>query len=173
MKELFKEFSEFRRILCLCPCCGEIVRVSDLHIYAKKPIINTWLDNFEDKNYKFGTKENKFEEQEADLRRKAQERGRKQSQEILNKFFNDHMTPAFIKLKLDPVDIKPVFNPIDFLVFNGMNTKETVDNIMLLSKETSNEQLNCLRNQIKTIIEKKQYDWQVTRISQEGAVEYE
>jgi len=44
---------------------------------------------------------------------------------------------------------------------------------MLLSKETSNEQLNCLRNQIKTIIEKKQYDWQVTRISQEGAVEYE
>ena len=49
MNSLFEEFSELRKILCICPCCGKIVRVSDLHLKVKKPIVKTWLDTYEAK----------------------------------------------------------------------------------------------------------------------------
>ena len=46
---MLEEFQEFRKILCICPCCGEMVRVSDLKIKVKNKIEKTWLDKHEAK----------------------------------------------------------------------------------------------------------------------------
>ena len=76
-------------------------------------------------------KEEKFEKIADKLREKAVDKGRKEAEKIFNKVIN----PAFRSLKLDPFDIKPVLNPIDFLVFNGMNKKDDINKIIFLSKD--------------------------------------
>ena len=68
MTELFKEFQEFRNILCLCPCCGDLVRVSDLRLKAKGPAPTTWLDDYEKKSQAMDKKEENFDEKEQKLR---------------------------------------------------------------------------------------------------------
>lgn len=35
MSELLDVFQSFRRVLCVCPCCGEMVRLSDLNTWGK------------------------------------------------------------------------------------------------------------------------------------------
>ena len=57
MTELLKEFQEFRRILCLCPCCSELVRVSELRLKVKGPAPRTWLDEYEKKSLLMDGKE--------------------------------------------------------------------------------------------------------------------
>lgn len=165
----FEEFQQFRKILCICPDCETIVRVSDLRLKVKGDAIRTWLDDYEKKCKVMDEKEEKFEEIADKLREVAVTKGRKEAGIAFNKAIN----PKFKLLKFDPFDIKPVLNPIDFLVFKNMNKKAVVDDIVFLSETCKNPILNELRIQVKNAIKKEKYDWQVARIDKKGEIEIE
>ena len=169
MNSLFEEFSELRKILCICPCCGDIVRVSDLHLKVKKPIVKTWLDTHEAKIIAMNKQEEKFNEKEQKIRDAAVEKGRNEAKKIVNNV----VLPIFRKLKLNPFDVKPILSPIDFLVFDGMTDKDKIKNIIFLSKISKIESLNLIRKQIKDIISKRNYTWQVGRIDDLGSLTFE
>ena len=169
MNSLFEEFSELRKILCICPCCGEIVRVSDLHLKVKKPIVKTWLDTYEAKIIAMNEKEEKFNEKEQKIRDASVKRGRDEAEKIVKKA----ILPIFTILKLDPYDVKPIMNPIDFIVFDGMTKKDKIKDIIFLSKTSKIESLNLIRKQIKENISMKNYTWQVGRIDDLGSLTFE
>src|SRR3989344_7700136 len=166
MTNLLEEFGELRKILCICRCCGEIVRVSDLHLKVKKPIVKTCLDTHEAKIIAMNKQEEKFNEKEQKIRDAAVEKGRNEAKKIVNNV----VLPIFRKLKLDPFDVKPILSPVDFLVFNGMTKKEKIKDIIFLSKVSKIEQLNSIRKQIKNAISTKSYTWQVGRIDNLGGL---
>lgn len=169
MNELFQEFQQFRKILCVCPCCGEIVRVSDLRLKAKGPAVRTWLDDYRDKEKKIDRKEERFDEREEGLREQARERGRKLAERV----FNQAILPSFKALKLDPFDMKPLLNPVDFVAFKGMTKKEYVSEILFLSKRYNRPALNLARKQIAETVHEQKYDWQLARIDERGDIEFE
>lgn len=171
MTQLFEEFQEFRKILCICPCCGDLVRLSDLRLKAKGAAVRTWLDDFEKKSSDFAKKEERFEEKEAKLRELAREKGRIEAAKAIKKAINKAVFPAL--KTYDPNDIKPILNPIDFVVFKGMTKKESVSDIVFLSKHIKNASLNALRKQVEKAILKKQYEWQVARIDEKGNIKFE
>jgi len=165
----FEEFQQFRRILCVCPICGDLVRVSDLRLKTKGPAVRTWLDDFEIKEQRLSKKEELFGEQEKNLREKAREKGRKEAE----KAFNRAICSSLKALKLDPFDVKPILHPIDFVVFKGMTKEKSVSDIILLSKPYNCQSLNLIRRDIKIAVSKNRYDWQVARIDEKGNIEFE
>ena len=169
MNSLFEEFGELRKILCICPCCGEIVRVSDLHLKVKKPIVKTWLDTYEAKIIDLNKKEEKFDEKEQKIRDKAVEKGRNEAKKIVSNV----VLPIFRKLKMNPFDVKPILYPVDFILFEGMTDKDKIKNIIFLSKISKIDSLNLIRKQIKEVISKKNYIWQVGRIDNTGGLTFE
>jgi hypothetical protein len=78
MTEIFKEFQEFRKILCICPCCGDIVRISDLKLKIKDAKGGTWLDAFDKQMLEHQRLEEKFENEKAGIRRKLRKKAEKQ-----------------------------------------------------------------------------------------------
>lgn len=169
MTELFEEFQEFRKILCICPNCGEIVRVSDLKLKTKGPAAKTWLDEYQKKIMDFEKKEGKFEEKEAKIREKSVEKGRLEAEKAVKKL----ISPQLNALKIDPFDVKPILNPVDFVVFNGMTKKEEINDIIFLSKAIKNTQLNTLRQQVKKAVLQNKYEWQIARIDEKGNITFE
>ncbi len=169
MNELFESFRDFRKILCVCPCCGEMHRLSDLHIQFKGAVKKTWLDSYEKNLHYMANRENKFAEQEEKLRETSREKGRKEAEKV----FNKSLLPSISALKLDPYDIKPILNPIDFVVFKGMNKSEYVKEILFLSKTNNFKSLNDSRVQIDKAISNDKYDWQVARIDEDGKLSFE
>lgn len=168
MNSVLEEFQELRKILCVCPCCGDIVRVSDLRLKFKKAGKLTWLDSFEKKELSLSKKEEKFGEMEEKLREVAREKGRKAAQKV----FNSAVHPSIKKLGLDPFDLKPILNPIDFIAFDGMNSGSgEVHKILFLYKE--NPSLSVVRKQLGSAISGKRYSWQVARIDDSGKIEFE
>ena len=155
--------------LGICPDCGTIERVSDLKLKIKGKAVKTWLDDYENKCRVMDKKEEKFEEIKDELREDAVKKGREQAQTI----FNQAINPTFKALKFDPFDIKPILNPIDFVVFKDMNKEEEVNDVILLSKRHNNPLLNKIRVQVKNSVEKKKYDWQVARIDEKGSINIE
>lgn len=165
---MFEEFQLFRKILAVCPCCGELRRVSDLNLKSKAKVAKTWLDKYDEESNQLFEEEEKFEEIEAKLRERAVEKGRKTAE----KAFQKALCPSLKKLKLNPYDVKPIFNPIDFIAFNGMATEEEISDIKLLSRETC-VILDPIRQQIKKAVASFNYDWQVARIDKQGNINIE
>jgi len=78
-------FQSFRRILCICPHCGEMVRFSDLHLRYLGKVPKTWLDDYESKLLAQTKKEEAFEEEKEKIREASIERGRKKVPQLVQK----------------------------------------------------------------------------------------
>ena len=169
MNDLLDVFQSLRRILCICPCCGKMMRLSDLHLKYSGKTPKTWLDKHESKLLTLEKKEELFKEKESEMRKKSIKRGRKQVPALINKC----LSPQFRKLKYDPYDIKAIMHPVDFIVFDGLNTKEKVKNVTFLSMKTSNREQNMIVESIRKTVNKKKYDWKVARITIDGKVDFE
>lgn len=63
-------------------------------------------------------------------------------------------------------------HPVEFVVFDGMNA-ESMKNVVLLAKQTTNPHLQDLQKKISRTIEDKNYDWKVIRVSTDGAIDIE
>ena len=165
----FEEFQEFRKILCVCPDCGKIVRLSDLKLKTKAKTQDTWLDYYEYRERLVSGREAEFDAVKGELRAAAVAEGRKQAEAVFNKAIKQD----FRKMKYDPIDIKPVLNPVDFVVFQDMNKKDEITDLVFLSKKLKNPVINKLRTQVKASIKNKNYEWLVARIDNEGKIEFE
>jgi len=165
----FEEFQEFRKILCVCPDCGEIVRLSDLKLKTKTETENTWLDYYEYRERLLSGREAEFDAVEGELREAARAEGRRQAEVV----FNNAIKQDFRRMKFDPSDIKPVLNPVDYLVFKDMNKSKEITDLVFLSKKLENPMINRLRDQVKTSIDKHDYEWLVARIDDSGNINFE
>jgi len=167
VKSFVDMFNQLKTIHCMCPKCDNLMRVSDLKLISKEKTEKTWLDMLDEKEEKMSKKEEKFVEEENNIREQSRKRGRQQVPKLINQSLNKN----FSKLKYDPYDVKAILHPIDFVVFNGMN-KGQVDNVALLSNKTTNPHMQSLHKAIAEAVKTKSYDWKTLHVSQDGKVEY-
>ena len=169
MNPILGTFQNFRTILCVCPCCREIYHLSDLHLKYKGKAPKTWLDDYESKLRTLEKKEEKFGEKENELREKAVERGRKK----VDKLLKESLEGGLAEYKYDPYDIKAILHPVDFIVFDGLNDKNEVDEIAFLCKSLRKTDLGGVQKNVEDAIEKKSYDWKIARVGVGGEIKYE
>lgn len=161
-------FNNFKTILCVCPECNSLMRLSDLHLRTRDTAPKTWLDDYELHISKLQEEETKFNAEEVRIREEAIERGRAQVPKLVEKSMHKNL----LKLRYDPYDIKSVLHPIDFVVFDGMS-KDKMQDIILLSRDTVNQYLKDMHKRIEKAIVTKSYDWKVIRVTHEGEVKIE
>ncbi len=129
----------------------------------------TWLDYYEYRERLLSGRETEFDAVKSELREAARIEGRRQAEVV----FSNAIKHYFREMKFDPIDIKPVLNPVDFIVFQDVNKAEKISDLVFLSKKLENPMINRLREQVKTFIEKNKYEWQVARINEKGKIEFE
>lgn len=168
MNNLLDTFQSFRTVLCLCPNCKELMRLSDLHLRYTGKAPKTWLDDYDGKVLKLEEKEASFEEEREKIRQQSVERGRKQVPQLVKKC----LCPDFKNLTYNPYDIKAIMHPVDFIVFDGMNEKD-MKNVVLLSRKPSENMQTKVLASIGKAISEKNYDWKVARIALNGKVSIE
>jgi len=168
-------FQQLKTILCVCPNCRSMLRLSDLNLRDKRKAPTTFLDEYElkerkidEKDEKIGEKENEFAQKEKTIKEKAVQRGRSK----VLKTVLDSMDDYFTKMKYNPYDIKPILHPVDFVIYEGMNEKKMND-VVFLSRETKNPYMNKLHTSINEVINKELYDFKVARIDIDGNVKFE
>lgn len=161
-------FNNFRTILCMCPECSNIMRLSDLHLRSRGKAPRTWLDSYEDKAERLGDEESKFAKEKKIVQEQARHKGQLTAKKLVKKT----MSRDLAKLRFDPYDIKPILHPVDFVIFNGMH-EDAVRDILLMSKRTVNPHLARLHRDVESAIKSKSYDWKTVRVSPEGNISSE
>ena len=168
-------FQQLKTVLCLCPHCSSLLRVSQLHLRSTVAAPRTWLDDYDEQIQKLqikddnvSRKEDKLYSQEKEMRKKSAERGRKKVVNTVLKSMDDY----FSKKKYNPYDIKPIIHPVDFVIFNGDNADQ-VSEVVFLSKKSKNPNIAVLQKSVGECIKKKNYDFKIVRIANEGKVTFE
>ena len=101
----FDIFHQARRILCQCPECGELSRLSEIHIKSGKKSKPTWLDAHQENEDGFIAASDKFEEKKAELKKKATDKGRLQAEKDMRDLIKNSLLPSYQKMSYDPRDI--------------------------------------------------------------------
>ena len=163
--ELIKFFTIQRQIFGVCTCCGEIFRLSDANVYIKKKPVPDWLDKFEKSNVRLDKAEEKINLEEGETREIAREKGRAAAMKTTKK-----IDPIFYPNKYNPDDVKVMFHPVDFVIFNGMK-KNDITNLVLFDREVKERNQKTLQKSIEKTVSKENYEWITMHVSNDGRVE--
>ena len=137
MNSLIQTIDGIQEILAICPCCGDIFRlVEGKFIFPqKRPKISEYLElvflekRVSDEDDRLIAVEGRFVEK---LRKQQQpliEQGRRQAKRKLKK-----IDPIFSGREIDPQDVKVIFDPVEYLIFYGLNSEKGVELLEFVSR---------------------------------------
>ncbi len=163
--ELIKFFAIQRQIFGVCTCCGEIFRLSDANIYIKKKPVPDWMDKFEKSDARLDKFEEKINSEEDETKKIAQKKGYAAALKITKK-----IDTIFTPNEYNPDDVKVMFHPVDFVIFNGMKG-EGITNLVLFDREVKERNQKTLQKSIEKTVSKENYEWITMHVSEDGRVE--
>lgn len=159
-------FSVQQHIIGNCPICKAFFRLSELRLIQKRGR-RDWLDEMHDAERKLEAAEDRLAERERELRQVAREKGRAHARRQVRK-----VDPLFAPRGLCAEDAKPLFNPVDYLVFDGLARTDQVSRIYLLDRKCRGEH-RVVQRSIEACVNRGRYEWLTLRISDAGVVEAE
>ncbi len=165
---LVATLQDFRRILGVCPCCGEIFRLTDLMIAYRAKASVTWLDRLEADEERQQRTEDKFSEDERQIRELAKERGRQALPRLLRE-----AEPVFACRGYFAHDVKPLFDPVDYIIFDGMNASPAVTRIVLFDGPALSDARERVQRSIQRAFEAGNYEWKTVRMGKDGRIQPE
>lgn len=161
-------FSVQRQIFGVCHNCQEFFRLSDCKIYLRQRPSSDWLDKLNAESMRLEVIEERIEEKREELKEKARKKGRRLAYLAIKK-----MDSIFTPRKLNPDDAKVLFHPIDYIVFNGMKRAESIENIVLLDRESMSSEHQRIQHSIEQVIDRGDYEWITLRVSENGSIKEE
>ena len=157
-----------RNIFGICPGCDNFFRLSDCRIFLKKKPILDWMDKIDLESERIDKLEQRLKQKKKQLQAKASKEGRRLAQLTVRK-----IDSIFTPRKLNPDDAKVIFHPIDYVVFNGMNTATSLKNIVFLDRKAKQSEHKRIQKSIERIIDREKYEWQTLRVLRDGKIKVE
>jgi predicted Holliday junction resolvase-like endonuclease len=159
---LAKLFGELGQLMGVCPCCGELFYVSEARPFydAQKP--RSVLDGLREEEHRLDRAEEKLDEIETDLREAAARAGLQATKRLLRK-----IDPVFSGSGYDPQDVKVIFNPVTYVVFDGMSQRK-LRSIQLLARPPENVTTERMQNSIEQAIDRGRVELRTLRVDDRG-----
>jgi len=82
-----------------------------------------------------------------------------------------HIDPVFSGRGYALEDARAVFDPIDFVLFDGLARHDSVRSIVLLDGPAKNDGRRKIQRAMKKIVTRKHYEWKTVRLSRDGDIQ--
>lgn len=163
MQEQIQFFNNLRQSFSHCSNCDKIYRLSNSVLFEDKRPNLDWFDKLEREIEKLELQEKTIKSKLAKAKTDATLQGRIEADEHIAQF-----DTLFAPLGLSPNDAKVHFQPVDYIVFNGMNSLEgKIKNIVLLDRK---ENKGSLQDSIQKCVHDERYDFLTIKIKNDGEV---
>jgi predicted Holliday junction resolvase-like endonuclease len=162
--DLAMAFGDLGQILAVCPCCQDIFYVSESRPYlvGKRP--KSVVDRLRAASQKLDREEEALNLIEYELRERAAMAGRLTAKKLLRK-----IDPVFSGAGYDPQDVKVIFNPVTYIVFQGLATND-LRKVTLLAHQAQDTTTERVHKSIERTIERGNFEFRVLRVDDQGQV---
>jgi predicted Holliday junction resolvase-like endonuclease len=159
-----KVFGEIGHVLGLCPHCASLFYLSEARPYLAGKQPHTIVDELRAQERRLDRAEERLNEIEATLREKAADAGLRAAKRALKRI--DRM---FSGGGYNPHDVKVIFDPVPYVIFNGMGAGSTRE-IILLAKPPESTATERLQNSIKQAVKEGNLEFRTLHVDREGKV---
>jgi predicted Holliday junction resolvase-like endonuclease len=163
--DIIRFFAIQRSIFGLCPCCGELFRLTDTKVFLKTKPKKDWMDILRARDGRLNQVEERIDDAEEALRENARVLGRRTAQLAIRR-----IDPVFAPRRLNADDAKVLFHPVDYVVFRGMKDQGTIREIVFLDGEAAGPVRKRLQKSIERTVESANYEWLTIRVQEDGEI---
>ncbi len=162
--EIATIFGSLGELMALCPCCGELFYVSEARPYYDGQKPQSALDRLRAEERRLERAEEKLDEIESNLRETAAKAGLQATKRLLRK-----IDPVFSGSGYDPQDVKVIFNPITYVVFDGM-AEGKLKKVQLLARPADNRATERIQNSIEQALQHGNLEFRTLRVDGQGRI---
>lgn len=141
---------------CECPCgCGEEIKLKDADLF--------YLDNFSARGQE-ARKEilEDLKQQRLDIKQRMQQmttRPKITAKAVNIGFILERIAPAFDHFPFEHNDCRSIYEPIDYVIFEGLTNKGIVTKIIFTDIKTGKARLKNNQKEVKSLIERKRVEF--------------
>lgn len=177
MEKIIIFLNEYQYIYGLCPCCHEIFKLSECKMQfpslQKKDDPFFQLKQFEKQVDNAYSALEKYDEKSNRAIEEAQKRARKQGQ-LLAKRNLKKIDPIFSGRNIDPQDVKTIFDPVEFVVFNNMNSEYgQIKDIEFICLNPKSKKKELAAKSVSSAIKKGNIEFVTIRVAKDGTIDTE
>jgi predicted Holliday junction resolvase-like endonuclease len=174
MNILIQTIDGIQEILAICPCCGEIFRlVEGKFIFPqKRPKTCEYLElvalenRLTDQEDRLTSAEERFSEKLELQREKLTQQGRQLAKRKLKK-----IDPTFSAKDIDPQDVKVIFDPVEYIIFHGLNSGDGVDFVEFVSRTPDSKTQETIVKSIDNTIRTGDVEFETLHMKDDGSFE--
>lgn len=143
---------------CECPCgCGEEIKLKQASLF--------YLDDFSPQGkiaHQELLKNLKAQRLEMRDREKRLKEQRQTSAKAVNfGFISERIAPALAHFPFAHRDCRSLFEPIDYIIFEGLHKNANVSKIIFTEIKTGGARLNGHQKEIKVLVENKKVEFKI------------
>lgn len=159
-------FGQLGRIVTVCPNpeCSALLYLSETNPHLSLRRDQTIIDRIRAEEFKLEKEEEQLELTESALRAKAARLGLRAAKRVLKT-----IDPVFSGSGHDPQDVKVLFDPITYVVFEGL-AQRSVRKIVLLADAAKNSESEQINRPIQATVKEGNVEFQTMRIDDFGVV---
>jgi len=153
-REIIRSLEE-NRFYGECPCCGEPILLRDAGLF--------YLDDFPpeaEELYKQRLEGLKAQEKEIRERRKEISRESEKKTVAVNiGYILERIAPCMKDFCFEKNDCRSLFDPIDYVIFEGLTRKGAVSKVLFVDIKTGKAPLTGRQREIRDLVEGKKVTW--------------
>ncbi len=138
-----------------CPCCEENVLLRDCDLF--------YLDDFSEKGQEiYGLYLGELQQRRSDLRERRKhisESSEIQARATNIGFILERLAPSLSTFRFECGDCRSLFDPIDYLIFEGLSQKGLVTRIIFADIKTGNATLSLKQREIRSLVTSKKVEF--------------
>lgn len=140
-----------------CPCCNQTISLAKSNLFygdefneKAKTIYETYQRGLDERRQALKA-----------LKQRISDRSEIATRSVNIGFILERMFPSLAEFPYCCEDCRSMFDPIDYLVFEGLAAKGKVEKILWVEIKTGGARLNQHQRQIKSLVDRKELAWDV------------
>ena len=174
MNALLQAIDGIQEVLGICPCCGELFRLAEAKfVFPQRPPRSCEylrVAKLEEKvaaeDERLRAARERFDERMEKRRAPLIEAGRRKAKRKLKK-----IDPTFSGRGVDPQDVKVIFDPVEYIVFHGLNSERGVRNVELVSRAPADKVQEAVLKSIDRSVQRGDVEFETLHMRDDGSFE--
>jgi len=139
-----------------CPCCGETILLQKTHLFYLDAFNTKAKETYDKYMMAFQARREKLRKLKESISTKSEVGARSVNIGLIL----ERMLPSLEDFPFCCDDCRSLFDPVDYLVFEGLATG-IVKKLLWIEIKTGDARLNTREREIKLLVEGKKLDWDI------------
>jgi predicted Holliday junction resolvase-like endonuclease len=132
-----------------CPCCSEPIRLRDCGLFYLDDFTPEAEENYARLKFEISERQAKIEKRKEQISMRS-ETGAKA---VNIGFILERLAPSLASFRFSRNDCRSLFDPIDYMIFEGLSSKGVVSNIIFADIKTGAATLKSNQREIKSLVQ--------------------